>query len=81
MSIMSNMNFPFEIISKISFSPTSIANMLFFLVAGFVAIVSIILFFHWRKYAVEGGAILAFTELAYLSVSVLLLAVSFFALP
>lgn len=73
------MDFPFEFINKISFTPESVADLLFFAVAMIVAVVSIILFFHWRKYGM-GGAILALTELVYLAVSAVLLATAFFSL-
>lgn len=53
--------------------------LIFSLCAAIVAITSIIMFFHWRKYSVSGGA-LALTEVIYLSVSAVLLLVAFFSI-
>lgn len=68
-----------DIFGWFSFSGQAVAHLAFFLMATFTAVVSLILFFHWRKYGM-GGAILALTELIYLAVSGVLLAVAFYAI-
>jgi|GEM_PF-2353626 len=68
-----------NILGKISFSIKSIADLVLFLVATFTAIATIILFFHWKKYGM-GGVSLAFAELIYLVVSVVLIVVAFLAI-
>ena len=57
----------------------TIPDLLFFIMAGFAAVISIILFFHWRKYGM-GGAVLAITEIIYLAVALLLLTTAFVSL-
>jgi len=69
----------FGFISKISFSSESFASLVFFVMAALTAIVSVIFFFHWRKYGM-GGIILAITELVYLGVAATLLGVAFFGI-
>lgn len=68
-----------NIFNWFSFSGEALGHLVFFLMAGFTAVISLILFFHWRRYGL-GGATLAFTELVYLAVSVALLTVAFLAL-
>lgn len=68
-----------EFFGGISFSAKAIADLIFFLAATVAAVMSLILFFHWRKYGM-GGAMLAFVELVYLGISAALLAVAFFSL-
>jgi len=62
-----------------SFSGNSVANLILFFVATFTAVVTLVLFFHWKKYGM-GGASLAFMELAYLVVSVVLIVIAFLAI-
>ena len=57
----------------------SVADFIFFVVAGITAIISVVLFFHWRKYSL-GGAVVAIIELIYLAVAVTLLGAAFFAI-
>ncbi len=76
------MDFPNKIISAIDFSLFSkefITHAIFWLIAAFAALLSLILFFHWRKYG-QGGPVLALTELIYLGVSVFLLTTAYFAM-
>jgi len=76
------MGFPDKIISAIDFSFFSkqfVTHAIFWLVAAFTALLSLVLFFHWRKYG-QGGGVLAVTELIYLGVSILLLTTAYFAL-
>lgn len=74
-----NLNLPFDFINNFSFSAESVVDLIFFLVTTFVGVVSLILFFHWRKYAI-GGIAFAFTEIIYLVVCVGLLIVAFFGI-
>jgi hypothetical protein len=74
-----NMDLIPNILGGLSFSSRALADISFFAMALFAAVMSAILFFHWRKYGM-GGATLALTELVYLAVSVSLLAIAFFAL-
>lgn len=73
------MDLPFDFISKFLFSTKSIADLIFLLVTLVVTIVSVILFFHWRKYGL-GGATFALIEVVYLVVCVMLLAIAFFSI-
>lgn len=73
------MDFPFAIISGISFTSEGFAHLVFFVMALATAVISVILFFHWRKYGM-GGKVLAFTEAAYLAGAVLFLVTAFFAI-
>ncbi|MFA6269933.1 MAG: hypothetical protein WC657_01865 [Candidatus Paceibacterota bacterium] len=68
-----------DIFGWFTFSGEALADLLFFVMAAFTAGVSLVLFFHWRRYGM-GGSKLAFTELIYLVVAVALLATAFFAL-
>jgi len=69
----------FNIFNPTSFSGKSVADLILFLVAAFTAIASLVMFFHWKKYGMS-GATLAFMELVYISVSVLLIVVAFLSL-
>jgi hypothetical protein len=76
------MNFPAQFLERLDISFLSgefIAHLLFFLIALFTLILSLVLFFHWRKYGL-GGGVLAITELVYLGVSLFLLTTAFFAI-
>lgn len=73
------MEFVPDIFGKISFSGEAIADLVFFLIAGFTAVISVVFFFHWRKYGL-GGTMFALAEFVYLGVSVVLLAIAFFSL-
>ena len=73
------MDLPFDFINKLSFSAVAVGDLVFFLVTLVVAIVSVILFFHWRKYGLP-DATFAFVEVVYLVGCVLLLAVAFFSI-
>jgi hypothetical protein len=68
-----------NILSQISLTGKSLADLVLFLVSAFTAIVTIILFFHWKKYGM-GGASLAFMELIYLVVSAVLIVTAFMAI-
>jgi len=61
------------------FSGEALADFIFFLIAGFTAVISVVFFFHWRKYGMS-GAVFAIAEFVYLGVSATLLAVAFFSL-
>lgn len=56
-----------------------LADLIFFLVVGLVALISIILYFHWKKYSL-GGPLVAFMEILYVVVCVTLLATAFYSL-
>lgn len=73
------MQFPFNIIGNVSFSTDGLAGLIFLISVLFVGIVSVILFFHWRKYGM-GGKVLAIAEVIYLIGSALLLAGAFFSI-
>ena len=73
------MNFPINFFPQISFTGEAIADILFLVISGFTAIISAILFFHWKKYGM-GGASLAFAEVVYIVGAVSLIAIAFFAL-
>jgi hypothetical protein len=68
-----------ETINLSFLSADAFASLAFFLSATFVLIVTLVMFFHWRKYGL-GGPVLALVEVVYLSVSAVLLAVAFFSL-
>ncbi len=68
-----------DILGWLSISGAALADLIFFAMAAFTAICSLVLFFHWRKYGMD-GATFAFAELVYLTVSAALLAAAFFAL-
>jgi hypothetical protein len=70
------MNLPADFISKLHFSGVAIADLLFSLLALFTAIISLVLFFHWRRFAV-GGVWLTFMEVIYLAGAALLLLMVF----
>jgi hypothetical protein len=72
---MENLN----LFNKIISSSGSFVLFIFLVVIVFVSITSIILFFHWKKYAVS-GAVFATIETIYLSVLVVLISVAFFSL-
>lgn len=67
-----------NIFGRLSISGTAVADLFFFVMTLFAAVMSVILFFHWRKYGM-GGKTLALAELLYLTVSVALLVVAFLA--
>lgn len=67
-----------NILGGISISGTALADLFFFVMTLFAAVMSVILFFHWRKYGM-GGKVLALTELLYLLISVALLISAFLA--
>lgn len=73
------MNLPFDIFNLFHFSAASIADLIFFFAAALVAIISVVLFFHWRRYGM-GGAVFAVMEMVYLGGAAVLLAVAFFTL-
>lgn len=73
------MNLFTEILSRLNWSYGSIAGLVFSLVTVFVAVISVILFFHWRRYGIS-KAFFAAVEVVYLGVSVLLLSAAFFSL-
>lgn len=72
------MKFPDNILN-INFSLAGLANILFFIVVVIVAVISIILSFHWRRYGLS-KAVFAVTEIIYLLVCVILLTIAFFSL-
>lgn len=61
------------------FSLGAFAGLIFFLSAFFVLVVTIVMFFHWKKYGL-GGPALALAEATYLTVAAALLASAFFSL-
>ena len=63
-------------LDKVSFSSEAFASLVFFVIAVVTAIVSVVFFFHWRKYGM-GGKVLALTEGVYLVVAALLLVAAF----
>lgn len=73
------MDFVFRLNDLISFNAKGAADLLFFTAAFFAAVVSLVLFYHWRRYGF-GGTALALTELVYLVGCVVLLSTAFFAL-
>jgi len=74
------MELPFDFVTKVSFTASGFAHLVFFVMAALTAIVSVVFFFHWRKYAVGSTGVIAITEVVYLAVSVVLLGVAFFSL-
>jgi hypothetical protein len=73
------MDFPFSVIS-FNLTADALAELVFYLVTLFVGVVSAILFFHWRKYGLS-KPVIAFTEVVYLVVCVLLISMAFVTLP
>lgn len=69
----------FNVINKIMGNSGSIVLIIFLAVVFFVFITSVILFFHWKKYAIS-GAMFAMMETLYLTVVVILLSTAFFSL-
>ncbi len=78
--IIDSMNLPFSIVSKVSFSSANFALLVFFLIALVTCVMSVIFFFHWRKYGM-GGKVLALAEFGYLGVAVWLLVTAYFNIP
>jgi hypothetical protein len=74
------MNFPFDLINHVSISVDSITHLIFFLVSGFVAVISAIFLFHWHRYMLGNKLILTITEFIYIGVCVILLTVAFFSI-
>lgn len=72
------MKFPDNILD-INFRLAGLVDILFFTVVAIVALVSIILSFHWRRYGLS-KAVFAVTEIIYLFVCVILLTIAFFSL-
>lgn len=70
----------FDLSDYISLSGQSVAYLVFFLVAIIAAVVSVILFFHWRKYGVGSGRAFALVEVAYLLGVVVFLGTAFLSL-
>lgn len=67
--------FPFEL----NLSATSIASFIFWLVTFLVFVISLIMFFHWRKYSLSKKVIIL-TETVYLSGCFLFILLAFLAL-
>lgn len=57
----------------------SIPLIVFVLTLLFVGIMSLIMFFHWKKYVIS-GAVFVIMEILYLTVVVVLLSTAFFSL-
>lgn len=68
-----------KILSRLNWGYGSISGLVFSLVTVFVAVVSIVLFFHWRRYGIS-KAFFAFVEVVYLGVCAILLSIAFFSL-
>lgn len=66
-------------ISQIDFSFALLSKLVFAIIALLALIMSLVLFFHWRRYGM-GGIVLGITETVYLVVTVLLLGSAFFSL-
>lgn len=62
-----------------SISGNAVADLVFFLVALVAGIISLILFFHWRRYSL-GGKFLALMEVIYLTGTVAFLLIAFYSL-
>jgi len=76
------MNLPvnfFNFFENMTFSGKAIADLTFFIISGLVAVFSLILFFHWKRYGM-GGFVLAITEMIYIIVAISLLLGAFLAL-
>lgn len=71
------MDFLPSIMEKIFHSGKSFADLLFLATTIYTAVISTILFFHWKKYAM-GGKFLATMEVVYLVFSAVFLATAFF---
>ena len=56
--MINNMNFPFSVLNTVHFSAKSVADILFFLMITFMALTSLVLIYHWIKYANMGGVTL-----------------------
>lgn len=68
-----------NVLNNININSGSIASLLFLFVIIFVAIVSVILFFHWRRYGIS-KVFFAFVEVVYLGICAVLISVAFFSL-
>ena len=68
-----------DFLGQVLFFGKSLVDLIFLFVTFVVAIVSITLFFHWRKYGL-GGATFALIEVVYFVVVVILLATAFFSI-
>jgi len=62
------MNFQVDFINKISLSSGTVADFVFFLAATVTTAITVILFYHWRKYTLK-GKFMATMELVYLGVA------------
>ena len=69
----------FEIPFLENISIESVASIVFFLVISFVAIISIIIFYHWKKYGFWNKTFIV-TEIIYFSVLVVLVSTAFLGL-
>lgn len=65
-----------NIFGSISFSPKAIVDLVFFVVSLFVAVMSVILFFHWQKYGM-GGRVLRIFEALYFVGAVFFIVMAF----
>lgn len=77
------MSFPVDLsgnIFSLSFTGAALAHFAFFIISAFAATMSVVFFYHWKKYS-RGGAVMAVAEISYVLVSIILLATAFFALP
>ncbi len=72
-------SFSFEIPFLKNISIESVASIVFFLVIFFIGIVSIIMFYHWKKYGFLNKTFIV-TEIIYFSVVVLLVSTAFVGL-
>lgn len=66
------LEFPFDISQYVSINGQSISYFIFFVMAFFTAIISAILFFHWKKYSMQGPGFFV-GEIIYILVAGLLL--------
>lgn len=69
----------FEIPFLENISIELIANLVFFLVILFAGVISIIMFYHWKKYSFSGKSFIV-AELIYLFVVVVLVTTAFLGL-
>ena len=72
------MNLPIDL-GFLELSAAAVADLIFFLVVGLVAVISAILFFHWRRFGLS-KKVIALVEVAYLLVVVVLVATAFFSI-
>lgn len=69
----------FQILNSINLSWEGFADLIFAGVSLLTLLISIIFFFHWKRYGM-GGFFLAVMEIVYAVAVVLLLSTAFFAL-